>query len=853
MKCYEIALAPCPELSPEQEPRDPRVRVFLEPRRVAGAPGSLMEWELLHDAESVGTLARVGRGWLADPGGGLREVALKLRRDQPLGAPIDPIAVEVKFRNEFQSHQRLIDRDPSQPAPGIVGLIEHRGDAGSQGPDELPPCVFCTQARHAIPLQRAGRPLWQGESRGFERRLRGDDPTEHWSLDYHLDQILEHSLGQDDSACGSCRIRGHGPEACRHHVALVNFHENQFLIFPRWSSSLQEELQQSNGEHPLKDPDKHLLTRLALASDISEGLDTLHRAGIWHHDVNPENICVQSVNDSLRAALIDLGLSFDAANESRPNADPSLWPRRLSYAAWECRRDAREEPIRLKSYWVSAQEATFELDQSDLNWLVHEPPLCAGDRLWASLSRAEPIEVLDVHRGGAEHRFRARESTLFRQGECADLEVERQRGPAADLFGLGMVLLAMILDHPQGRPIRRELERAQDVLATLPPIRGPEARWALGSALLAHPQAFSPPGRRFFRRRLDRYGPFALMATRALGLAFSLALRGPSETGVAMTDRGTGDASVALLSIRESIKSLHEAVRRGETGSVPSTKSVSRPRTSRVARASKASIAARANTTVVADWRAYLPYWRRPTWDGKPQKRLLERLDGRALPTQFVPTTHQSEIMQQLQAVRDAIQLVEEFLNDLIAFQLDRPRGLLGWMPWNWAARALPLELAQAFPAALSAAQQLRIAPDLARSWLSLRQGEFQTLRDAWIQKRSTWERVWMDSQDNQLILPYWTDKIRDASERWRLGWADRISALEEWLADLNRWWPPDPQRTRSARFTDADLEQAATGAGALLEKRLPWLSERLLGPAGDVEADWIWQLARGSDCTPTS
>jgi serine/threonine protein kinase len=855
MKCQEIAVAPLlidgKGSSPTPVPNtiDPSVRLLFQPSQhpKTGKVG----WDLFHDGEKVGTHARVGRGLVRGADGAFREIALKLRRDEPLGAPIDPGDASHRFWYEFAYHKILnketaakptskIVNAVNKPIPKIVRVDEHRDGDEHEHPDVMPSCVVCLHARHALALRAKGEVLKEGVDRGYERRLVRPSAPDDWvSLAYHKESVLKDTLGQDQSACGQCPRRADAPGACLVHVVHINFHRNEFLTFPIWKTNLEQLLLKSNNETLLPDPKEHLSQRLFMAYDVAAGLTELHDAKIWHHDLNPENIVVKTMQNRQHAAIIDLGLSHDPHNSSlksdeRTSSSSNLLPRRLEYAATECRPEAINHPVHIHATRIEPDRARFTLSTgSQEYWLKHDPPVCVDDRL-ARLATGEELKskprlrVCDVKRRDGKLYLWFEGEIEWNNGETIEFVVERHHGPAADLFSFGMVMIAMLLDHPKLELIRRELDQAQHVVASLAKGPDPISPFDLATALLTHPNAFSAVGRRFFYSRLARYGDYEQLARRALGLAFSLLLRGPERSGAVTIDRRLTNAGPALKHVRELLRKLHQEVQLPLSLKVEA-KAPSSPEVEISNR--------RDNASLPADWREFLPFWRMILWNGKPQAKLLKRLKEGSL--RFA--TASRDYVCEFQAVENSIAVIKDFLATLIRFRERRPTGFFAGL-FRTAERRMPSELAGQFPAATSALERLRRAMDVAAAWVVELQNKYRAALDRWLKRRSAVEAANLGKDLLESIRRYWQVGFSKAFHAWRATRLQLLDRLKRAFEAFQAWWPrhDEPGAPKPRKMTDTHLDEAASLSKNLLNEAVPKLSGDPMGPAGDVHALWI-------------
>jgi hypothetical protein len=312
-------------------------------------------------------------------------------------------------------------------------------------------------------------------------------------------------------------------------------------------------------------------------SDIVEGVEHLHRHGVAHLDLKPANVCVRFRGPDLDVKIIDLGLSDDPHTLTylRQAEGPlSLW---TDYSAPEFRRP-RARPIGVSGRfredaceldWPCPETGALELpcagdllffEQRDLMQqpfrVVHVRP-APGDRVWVQ-ARAEARyapwlgEARPLPDFGPEARLRT------------DLEVvlEKHCGFPADVYSLGMLLLAGLVGRPDVSDFREALPSVQIELEEHLCERSGLPGRALVHKLLAEPskhlQVF-----RAYTHRLEAYGVAQPLAEELLGVVLRATLRGDPRV-LYLSDRG-GDARAAMKRLRADLDAVRGALRNALT------------------------------------------------------------------------------------------------------------------------------------------------------------------------------------------------------------------------------------------------------------------------------------------------
>jgi hypothetical protein len=419
-----------------------------------------------------------------------------------------------------------------------------------------------------------------------------------WSTPKTREAILEATLRRD-AACRGCSRETHpDPNGCRRSAVFLNFFRNRVLLLERLDLDMEDYLRWAHHEGPslsrqaahqafaehrrllreerdrLPGPavqkvfDLRLVTDLF--SDVLAGVEHLHRHGVAHLDLKLANLCVRFRGAELEVKIIDLGLSDDPhtlAYLRQAEGPLSLW---TDYSAPEFRRP-RGHPL--------VVSGRFRADACELDWPGVEgqtPELpCPGDVLFfedGELDR-HPWRVVSVRPGNrlivqaeAEPRHRtwlgeARTLPAFgpeaRHREALEVVLEKHCGFAADVYSLGMLLLAVLVGRPDVGDFRDALASVQIELeeqlhdwARLP-----------GRTLVQHLLGKSSKHLQVFHsyaHRLAVYGVAQPLAEELLGIVLRATLRGDPQVFYA-ADRG-GDARPALRRLRADLDAVRGAV-----------------------------------------------------------------------------------------------------------------------------------------------------------------------------------------------------------------------------------------------------------------------------------------------------
>jgi hypothetical protein len=571
-----------------------------------GCPGEEgLALELLHDDRQTGTLARVLAGRV-----GLGEVsvpvAVKLQRDIALSQE-DRGSVAAKFDKERNVHRRLQDCAGGGSGPErIVRQLEVWAGPAEHEADSLEPCILCARARHGLAPRC---PECNDPAAVLEELQLTDDRglrcsrchRQFWSTPKTRDAILEATLRRDP-ACRGCAFE-HSPDpgGCLSSAVFLNFFRNRVLLLERLDLDLEDYLRwrrdpgasgsrkaarQAFDEHRRLAQERRdhlpgpsiakvadLLTAADLFADVLAGVEHLHRHGVAHLDLKPANVCVRFRGPDLDVKIIDLGLSDDPNTLTylRQAEGPlSLW---TDYSAPEFRRP-RARPVGVNG--------RFREDACELDWPCPETPApelpYPGDLLffedrelatqrfrvlsarpgrdgWLLVqARAEPRHQLWLGEGQALTPFGAEART--RTGLAVVLE--KHCGFPADIYSLGMLLVAVLVGNPDVSDFREALPSVQIELEESLREQPRLPSRALVQRLLGKPskhlQVFHA-----YAHRLAPYGVAQPLAEELLGVALRASLRGDARVFY-LSDRGA-DARAALARLRADLDAVRGALR----------------------------------------------------------------------------------------------------------------------------------------------------------------------------------------------------------------------------------------------------------------------------------------------------
>ncbi len=572
---------------------------------LSGQPGEEgLVLEFLHDDRQTGTLARVLGGWV-----GLGEVsvpvAVKLQRDIALSQE-DRSSVAAKFDKERNVHRHL--QNSIEDASGqerIVRQLEVWKSPVDHEADSLEPCILCTRARHGLtPLC----PECHDPTAVLEELELTDDRglrccrchRQFWSTPRTRDAILDATLRHDAACCGCALENSPDPDGCRGSAVFLNFFRNRVLLLERLDLDLEDYLRWTRDELPptwrqaarqafeehrrlLREQRGRLpglsvqkifdLKRVAeLFSDILAGVEYLHSHGVAHLDLKLANICVRFRGADLEVKLIDLGLSDDPDTlvYLRQAEGPlSLW---TDFSAPEFRRprghrlavDARFREDTCELEWPCAEGQTSELpyagdvlffEDRDLiqqHWrVVSVRPGWTGSLLVHAVSEPRHLPWVGEERPlqpfGPEAQPR----------KALGVVLEKHCGFPADVYSLGMLLVAVLVGRPDIGDFRDVLPSVQIELEDHLYDGSELPSRALVQRLLSKPskhlQVFHS-----YAHCLAAYGVAQPLAEELLGVALRATLRGDPRLSY-LTDRGA-DTRPALRRLRADLDAVRGAV-----------------------------------------------------------------------------------------------------------------------------------------------------------------------------------------------------------------------------------------------------------------------------------------------------
>lgn len=572
---------------------------------LSGQPGEEgLVLEFLHDDRQTGTLARVLGGWV-----GLGEVsvpvAVKLQRDIALSQE-DRGSVAAKFDKERNVHRHL--QNSVGDAAGQERIVRQldvwKGPVDHEA-DSLEPCILCARARHGLtPLC----PECRDPTAVLEELQLTDDRglrccrchRQFWSTPKTRDAILEATL-RHDAACRGCALENSpDPDGCRGSAVFLNFFRNRVLLLERLDLDLEDYLRWTRDELP---PNRRQTARQAfeehrrllrerrgrlpgpsvqkifdlmrvvdLFGDILAGVEHLHSHGVAHLDLKLANICVRFRGPDLEVKLIDLGLSDDPDTlvYLRQAEGPlSLW---TDFSAPEFRRPRGHQ---------LAVDVRFREDACELEWPCPEGQTSElpypGDVLFFEdcdliQQRWRVVNVRPGWAGWLQVHAVAEPRHLPWLGECRALPpfgpeawsrkglgvvLEKHCGFPADVYSLGMLLLAVLVGRPDIGDFRDALSSVQIELEDHLHDWSELPSRALVQRLLSKPskhlQVFHS-----YAHRLAAYGVAQPLAEELLGVALRATLRGDPRLFY-LTDRGA-DARPALRRLRADLDAVRGAV-----------------------------------------------------------------------------------------------------------------------------------------------------------------------------------------------------------------------------------------------------------------------------------------------------
>jgi hypothetical protein len=737
--------------------------------------------EFLHDERQTGSLARVLAGQI-----GLGEIsvpiAVKLQRDAALSQE-DRGSVAAKFDKERNVHRRLQDSN-QDGQDRIVRQLEIWNSSASQEADSLEPCILCARARHGLaprcPECRDPEALLEELQLTDDRGLRCSRcQRQFWSTPKTREAILEASLRRDP-ACRGCPFE-HSPhvDGCRNAAAFLTFFSNRVLLlerldldlddYLRWKrdgavSSSRQAARQAFEVHRQRLDERRsrlqgpsvakiadLLMVVDLFSEVLAGVEHLHCHGVAHLDLKPANICVRFRGADLDVKIIDLGLSDDPntlAYLRQAEGPLSLW---TDYSAPEFRKP-RARPIQV--------DGRFRDDACELDWPRPETPALdipvAGDVLFfenGDLAR-QRFRVVHVRRGRdgwllvqarAEPQFRlwvGETQLLSAFGPEArvhhELEVvlEKHCGFPADVYSLGMLLLAFLTGHPDVGDFREALPGIQieleDHLRDCPTLPSRALIQKLLGKASKHLYVFHS-----YAHRLAAFGVGQPLAEELLGLVLRATLRGDTRVFY-LADRG-GDARAAMKRFRADLDAVRTALRNALT-------------------AAQAVAVREARLTVLDQFRAKL-MGRPAQADSRPRCRPESRLLYPALDLGMAGDEYRESELTCLPSSYPPASLLERWERDLSGLAGGAALAVRGWDFLVHYCRRLDLN------------------PALTAQFLERYHGLIEQV----VKTHASNEPTQIEERDRVLL---WVDKSQPLVERLEAG-PTFVARLEEFLPTL--------------------------------------------------------------------
>jgi serine/threonine protein kinase len=431
-------------------------------------------------------------------------------------------------------------------------------------------------------LGRDGKPLQQGPPSGSQRYLEpaDDDGSGRRYYSDHVDDLARTTVGRDPSACASCELRGgENHDSCLMNLRFINLFENRILFYQPLDLSLHDALRWWKGERRVLAPRprramrsiearlrrersavRHdtrdaatfrslldLRLRVDLFRQALRGVQSLHERGIPHLDINPENICLKVRRGQVEAQLIDLGMAANPELTAKDQREKRLWPRRADFSAEECQRSglttSRHLFVQVSPGRLASPIPAYRGDQ-----LAAEDPVLAGKpRLFEVLSVVRS-EVGIPGFGAFLYQCEVDGAPESEPGPTAlELTLIPQRGLAADIFSLGMVLASLLLHEASGDELRRELVKIEEALLSHWECAGADPRPVPGRVLVRRVLSRPDEHTRWFRERvaaLRDYAEASPLAEELLGISLRALLRTTHHFPY-LTDRGA-DSRLAL-------------------------------------------------------------------------------------------------------------------------------------------------------------------------------------------------------------------------------------------------------------------------------------------------------------------
>lgn len=476
---------------------------------LSALPGEPLQLEMLHD-ENVGTYARVYRGRLR-LGNWEQPVAVKIQREHVKGEA--PEEVAAKFNRERLAHLQL-QADAPDDHP-FVRLYDVGNNALTET-DTLPPAIVCREAAGALApycpsCARKGKlvKLQAPDAlslEGADRKLTCEPCASSFSFPGSRDAVLKASV-QHDPFCQRCPHRQGDNAHCLKSTKFLTFFPARILLqelldldlgdyFLWWRRAEsppgrayswerfekhRARFQQARRESPW------LIFRRALRlfDDLLRGLRSLHDGGISHWDLKPNNVCLRFEGDQLSAKIIDLGLSEVRGVETRFHQMDAQRELSHDYAPAEIQQAVGAAETAIVVY--SRNEGWFRLDSRSVNLRnaeeILDPFAVVGDEVEiedVNLGRfrllSGSVSGLESDDEGVKIHFRYTlpnealpvMGPVFGMPRSVTVRIFKSRGPAADFFSLGMLMVAVLSEDGNQRPFRNSLPALLNTLWEIP-------------------------------------------------------------------------------------------------------------------------------------------------------------------------------------------------------------------------------------------------------------------------------------------------------------------------------------------------------------------------------------------------
>jgi hypothetical protein len=525
----------------------------------------------LHD-DDVGTFATVYGG--RSPGPFPVRLAVKVQRERSRNREHESV-VAAKFDEEARMHAALT-------AGGNNGVVRYYDLTGSGAAADLAPTVLCWDAPHGLgprcPAESCGRPL-EPDPLADDGALVCVGCKARFGAD--SEYAVRKATVRRDPGCDGCPRRNGPADGCLPRTRFLTRLPAKLLAFERLDLDLSDYLRwattppvgradayaayQSHRTEADADPSGlGAIGRVAnLFLGVVDGARRLHREldGGAHLDLKPENVCLRLTGRRATPKVIDLGVSADAAARERLSHLP-VRPVSGEYTAPEVVRPRAEVRV------VKA------VRQGDVVWLLLprgdaalDPVVAVGDRV--ELTGPDGTTVVSrVTQTASKPPGVWAATDLKPTGlpEVNRVTVLKHAGPAADLYSLGLMLVAVVSGRPQLPVVTERLEflavqafrRADGTVH--PELNGRPARAAVRRVTRAVSEnPFLSPLADELARSVSRFPGAEPLAAELLGLGLRACVRGVPGWSFA-TDRGAGPEAVGPF--REAVSRVAAAADR---------------------------------------------------------------------------------------------------------------------------------------------------------------------------------------------------------------------------------------------------------------------------------------------------